>query len=272
MNPARDLPLLAAWRLCVPARALRPLARGDHGPLRPWLAQESALRLAEARRDAYLDLASLEQLGARIVTPDDADWPAGFAELRDPPAFLSVRGSLPTSGIAIVGARDADERTCAFARELAFRLRRPVISGLARGIDAAAHRGALDAGLPTVAYVGSGLARTFPPEHDALAEAIVAGGGALASEYSPQTNANAWSLKRRDRLQAAHAAAVVLIVSDAAGGAMHTLRLARELGRPRFALDVEATGNVQALADGALPVSGNVDAVLSLMDSVLGCL
>ncbi len=271
MNPARDLPLLAAWRLLVPARPLRALARGDHAPLRVWLAQESALRLAEARRDAYLDLAALEQLGARIVTPDDPDWPAGFADLRDPPAFLSVRGRLPPGGVAVVGARDADERACAFARELAAGLRRPVISGLAQGIDAAAHRGALDAHAATVAYIGNGLARTFPPEHEALAEAIVAGGGALAAESSPQSRATAWSLKRRDRLQAAHAAAVVLVVSDVAGGAMHTLRSARELGRPRFVLDVEASGNAQALADGARPVNWNVAEVITLIDSVLDC-
>ena len=271
MNPARDLPLLAAWRLSVPARALRSLARGDHAALRTWLAQESALRLAEARRDAYLDLAALEHLGARIVTPDDADWPAGFADLRDPPAFLSVRGSLPPSGIAVIGARDADARACAFARELAMRLRRPVISGLAHGIDAAAHRGALDAGVPTVAYTGSGLARTFPAEHAELAEEIVAAGGALVAESSPQFAATAWSLKRRDRLQAAHAAAVVLVVSDAAGGAMHTMRFGREMGRPRFALDVESSGNVKALQDGARPVGWNVDAVVTQIDSVLGC-
>jgi DNA processing protein len=255
----------------VPARPLRALARGDHAPLRAWLAQESALRLAEARRDAYLDLATLEALRARIVTPDDADWPAGFADLRDPPAFLSVRGPLPPTGIAIVGARDADERACAFARELAARAGRPVISGLARGIDAAAHRGAHDANVPTVAYVGSGLARTFPPEHAELAEAIVAAGGAVAAESSPQSGVTAWSLKRRDRLQAAHAAAVVLVVSGASGGAMHTMRFARKLGRPRFALDVEASGNAQALADGARPLAWNVGDVITLIDSALAC-
>jgi DNA processing protein len=254
LNPARDLPLLAAWRLRVPAHALRPLARGDHAPLRAWLGQESALRLAEARRDAHLDLAALERLGARIVTPDDADWPRGFDDLRDPPAFLTVRGTLPAGGVAIVGARDADEGACAFAHALATRLGRAVISGLARGIDAAAHRGALDASLATVAYVGTGLARTFPPEHAELAETIVARGGAVAAERPPHDAASDWSLMRRDRLQAAHAAAVVLVVSDDAGGAMHTLRRARELGRARFALDTDASGNRAVLADGAVPL------------------
>ena len=202
----------------------------------------------------------------RIITPDDDEWPEGLRELRDPPPFLTVRGVLPAGGIAIVGARDADDEACAFARALAASLGRPVISGLARGIDAAAHCGALDVGSPTVAYVGTGLARTFPPEHAELAEAIVARGGALASERSnPDDDATECSLMRRDRLQAAHAEAVVLIVSDLAGGAMHTLRFARELGRRRFVLDERASGNRAALADGALLLPRDVDAASRIL-------
>ncbi len=283
MDPARDLPLLAALRLRVPARMRRALAGGDHAPLRKWLAAESAWRLAEARRDARLDLAALEALGARIVTPTDADWPAGFADLRDPPAFLTVRGTLPhgggtlphgahgtlsCGGIAVIGARDAGDEACRFARALAARLERPIVAGLAAGIDAAAHRGALDAGTPTVAYVGSGLARV---EDEALADAIVAGGGAVASEYGPDAAATAWTRKRRDRLQAAHAGAVVLIVSDAEGGAMQTMRFARDLGRPRFALAAEvggnriaeASGNRIATADGAAALPWEVNAAVA---------
>ncbi len=269
MDPARDLPLLAAWRLRVPSRALRPLARGDHAPLRAWLQSESALRLAEARRDAREDLALLERLGARLVTPVDPGWPPGFADLRDPPAFLAVRGTLAGRGVAIVGARDADDEACAFAHELAIRLGRTVVSGLARGIDAAAHRGALEARLPTIAYVGTGIARTYPPEHEALAEAIVAGGGALATENAPHDRATSWSLMRRDRLQAAHAAAVVLVVSDADGGAMHTMRFAEKLGRPRFALDRGASGNAAALAAGALPLPQDAEAAAERIASIV---
>lgn len=273
VNRARDLPLLAAWRLRVPSRALRPLARGDHGPLRSWLQSESALRLAEARRDANEDLVLLERLGARLVTPDDAEWPRGFDDLRDPPAFMAVRGAPlgggPPDAVAIVGARDADEPACEFAYELAMRLGRTVVSGLARGIDAAAHRGALAANLSTVAYVGTGIALTYPPEHEALAEAIVVRGGTLTSESAPHDRATTWSLTRRDRLQAAHAAAVVLIQSDASGGAMHTLRFARELGRLRFALEDEASGNAAALAAGALPLPRSADEAASRILSVL---
>jgi DNA processing protein len=131
---------------------------------------------------------------------------------------------------------------------------------LARGVDAAAHRGALAAGLPQVAYVGTGIARTYPPEHAELADAIVAGGGAVASERLPDENVSRWALTQRDRLQAAHAAAVVLIESDVGGGAMHTLRFARQLGRPRFACISGASGNTAALADGAIPLGADVEA------------
>jgi DNA processing protein len=78
----------------------------------------------------------------------------------------------------------------------------------------------LDAGVQTVAYVGTGIARTLPPEHAELAGAIVGAGGALAAERAPQDGVTRWSLVRRDRLQAAHAGATVLVVSDADGGAM----------------------------------------------------
>jgi len=263
------LPLLAAWRLGVPLRPLRALALDDHAPLRVWLAAESALRLAEARRDAHADLATLEALGARLVTPDDSDWPAGFADLLDPPAFLAVRGPLPPRGVAIVGAREADDRSCAFAHDLAARLGQPIISGLARGIDAAAHRGAIAAGVSTVAYLGTGIARTYPPEHAELGEAIVGAGGALAAERAPHDEVTRWSLMRRDRLQAAHAAATVLIVSEADGGAMHTMTFARACGRPRFALEGDASGNAAALRDGAQRLPWDVGDAASRILAVL---
>jgi DNA processing protein len=193
----------------------------------------------------------LAALGVRIVVPSDDDWPAGFADLREAPASLTVRGALARGGIAVVGARDADARACAFARAFAASLHAPIIAGLAPGIDTAAHHGALDAAMPTVAYVAGGLARL---EDAALAEAIVSAGGAVASEYGPTASATVWSRMRRDRLQAAHADAVVLVVSDAAGGAMHTLCYARAAGRPCFACTSEASGNALALANGARPL------------------
>ena len=150
------------------------------------------------------------------------------------------------------------ERDHAAARALAGLAPGPIVSGLALGIDAAAHEGALAAGTPTLAYVGNGLASTYPPEHRELAERIVAAGGALVSEALPDEPVTKWSLVRRDRLQAAHAVAVVLVQSELAGGAMHALAAARRLGRPRFAFEPRAAetfgGNARALSEGARPL------------------
>ncbi len=260
MPPPSHLVLLAAAFLRVPGRRLRALARGDDAALRDWIANESATRLAEARRDARAAFAQLGELGARLVSLGDSEYPAGLRDLRDPPAFVTVRGTLPAQrgaaeGTAIVGTRTPDEESRRLAFALAGRSAPPIVSGLARGIDAAAHAGALAANRPTLAYVGSGLGSTYPPEHAELAERIVANGGALLSELLPGETVSRWSLVRRDRLQAAHAAAIVLVQSEAAGGALHALRAAKALGRPRFAVSPRDgsryAGNTIAIAEGA---------------------
>jgi DNA processing protein len=259
------LVLLAAALLRVPARRLRALALGDDAALRDWIANESATRLAEARRDARAAFARLEALGARVVSLAAPDYPPGLRELADPPAFLCVRGTLPRvpwrAGTAIVGTRTPDPAGLAAARTLGANLSGPVVSGLALGVDAAAHEGALDAGTPTFAYVGTGLGTTYPPEHADLEERIVAAGGAILSESLPGEPVTRWSLARRDRLQAAHAAALVLVQSEADGGAMHAVAAAKKLDRPRFAFEppggaaaagADYAGNARALADGAI--------------------
>jgi len=239
---------------------MRALALGDDGALRDWIANESATRLAEARRDAREALAKLESFEGRLVSLADPQYPAGLRDLRDPPAFVTVRGTLPPSGrwregTAIVGAHEADDEALLAARTLALRATPPIVSGLARGIDAAAHEGALHAGRATYAYVGTGLGTTYPPEHASLADRIVAAGGAILSEMLPDETVSRWSLVRRDRLQAAHAASLVLVASERDGGAMHALRTARMLGRPRFTMAPRAgtryDGNRVAIAEGA---------------------
>jgi DNA processing protein len=257
---SESLVLLAAACLRVPGRRLRALALGDEGSLRDWVANESATRLAEARRAAREALARLDALGARLVSLADRDYPVGLRDLRDPPAFLTVRGALPPisrfrEGTAIVGSRRAGDASLGAARTLAMRASPPIVSGLALGVDSAAHEGALAAGVATIAYVGTGLGRTYPVEHADLAERIVSGGGALLSELLPDENVTRWTLVRRDRLQAAHAAATVLVASESDGGAMHALRTARSLGRPRFTMEPLAgaayDGNRVAAAEGA---------------------
>ena len=204
------------------------------------------------------DFPRLASVGGRALQPSDAEYPAGLLDLEDRPAWLGVRGVIPPHGIAVVGSRDASAEACAFAGELVAALALPLVSGLARGIDAAAHGAAFARCLPQVAYVGTGLARTYPPEHVGLAERIVAAGGAIASEYAPDDEVTPQTLVQRDRLQAAHAIAVVLIETDLTGGAMHTMAFARRLDRGRFALDSLASGNRRALAEGAVRLPWNV--------------
>ena len=180
---------------------------------------------------------------------------------------LYVRGTLPAGGIAIIGSRTPPPEAARFAFQLAFALGEPIVSGLAPGIDVAAHRGALAAGTPTVAFVGYGFGCTEPPEHVMLEEAIINQGGAVASLLPEGTPASEESRIERDRLQAENARAVVLICSEIGGGAMHTMRFARELGRPRFAVAPPAecaeeapwAGNRKAIEDGATPLALHVD-------------
>ncbi len=180
---------------------------------------------------------------------------------------LYVRGTLPAGGIAIIGSRTPPPEAARFAFELAFGLGEPIVSGLAPGIDAAAHRGALAGGTPTVAFVGYGFGCTEPLEHVALEEAIINQGGAVASLLPEGTPASEESRVERDRLQAENARVVVLICSEIGGGAMHTMRFARDLGRPRFAVAPPAqsaeeaawAGNRKALEDGATPLAFYVD-------------
>jgi len=261
-----QLALLIAAYMHVPARRLRSLARGEDPSLKEWLESDPGRRVAHARRQAREAAHALAALGASLVTIADVRYPEGLRDLDDPPAFLTVRGNLPSRGIAIIGTRTPPEAARLFAREFSGRIGEPVVSGLALGIDAAAHRGALDARIPTIAYVGTGLGATYPPEHRALEEEIVLSGGAIVSERLPGEAATKSTLAHRDRLQAAHARAVVLIASETDGGAMLTMRYARQLGRPRFAIaaygDRCYAGNAQAHADGARVLPFDVERAL----------
>jgi len=137
---------------------------------------------------------------------------------------------------------------------------------LAPGIDVAAHRGALAANQPTVAFVAYGFGRTDPPEHAELEAEILAAGGAVATLLPPGTRVTDASRIARDRLQAEHSRAVVLVCTELDGGAMHTMRFARELGRPRFAVEPpleaadapEWAGNAECIREGASPIPFDV--------------
>lgn len=200
-----------------------------------WEAADGAARLDAARAAR-----ELERLGARALRPGEAGYPAGLRDLRDPPRVLFVRGELPVTGgaVAIVGSRAASPygiaRAGVLAADLA-RLGHTVVSGLARGVDAAAHRGALDGGGRSVAILPGGLDAVTPRHHAALAESLCARGG-LASELASGPPPHPWTFLERNRIIAALAAVTVVVEAAVRSGALATAAAARRLRRPVLAV------------------------------------
>jgi DNA processing protein len=176
-------------------------------------------------------------------------YPPPLARIPGPPPALYVKGdprALLGPCVAVVGTRGASAagRRAAFAiGERLAGLGVCVVSGLALGIDGEAHGGALVAGGCTVAVLAHGLDRpAYPPAHAPLAGDIVAGGGALVSEYPDGTPVAGWRFVKRDRIQAALGLAVVLVESGERGGSFHALKAAKALGRPIFAVSSAGAG------------------------------
>ncbi|MBP7830039.1 MAG: DNA-processing protein DprA [Kiritimatiellae bacterium] len=192
-----------------------------------------------------LDPAAEEQkaqaLGARIVTPADAEYPEPLSKIYDPPLALYIRGTLEKTdrhAIAMVGTRHATHYGLSVADKLAYQLGKvgfTVVSGLARGIDTAAHRGALKAGGRTIAVIGSALDRLYPPENEKLAEEIVQH-GAVISEYTLGREPDRTTFPYRNRVISGLSMGVVVVEAGATSGALHTVDQALEQGRTVFAV------------------------------------
>ncbi|MCA9131561.1 MAG: DNA-processing protein DprA [Planctomycetales bacterium] len=238
------------------------------------------LRSNEFRQAALRVVAECEQLGIRIVLPDDGEFPRLLREIPDPPSVLYVRGALQPSdalAVAIVGTRGASQygRSQAerFARSLAL-AGMTIVSGLARGIDAAAHRGALEAGGRTIAVLSSGLADIYPPQHQQLAEDIAAQ-GALLSEMPPGTKPKKGMFPHRNRLISGLTLGTLVIEAGERSGALITARLAGEQGREVFALpglvtSPRAAGCHQLIRDGGQLLRGPEDVLEALGPLVEG--
>lgn len=185
----------------------------------------------------------LAQPGFHLLTLADSAYPSQLLDSNDPPLLLYVRGNpqcLQQPSVAIVGARSATEggkdNARAFARHLAGR-GWAVVSGLARGIDAAAHEGALQSGGPgaTMAVLACGLDIAYPRQHAALMDQIAAT-GAVVSEYAPGTPAQPFRFPERNRIVAALARGVLVVEAAVQSGSLVTARLALECGREVFAI------------------------------------
>ncbi len=186
-------------------------------------------------------LRRLVEVDARMAVAGEEDYPASLLDLADPPVALFVRGSALVSlgpGVAVVGARNCSalgaEVAEGFGRGLAA-AGLCVLSGGARGIDRAAHRGALAAGGGTVAVLGSGIDVAYPTRNRSLLDRIVRA-GAVVSEYPPGVPAQPYRFPARNRIVAAMAEAVLVVEGAAGSGSLITADHALDLGRPVFAV------------------------------------
>ncbi len=197
--------------------------------------------------------------GARLLLPGDEGVDALLAPLPYPVA-LWVRGTLPPPGprVAVVGSRSASARGRARARAWAKALTAAgvaVLSGLARGVDGAAHEGALAAGA-TWGVLGSGLDQPYPPEHRPLMDRIVAAGGGVLTPFPPEAPPRKWHFPRRNWLLAAWTEGVLVIEARQQSGSLVTARLALDLGKelwvcPGSPEDPSAEGPNALLREGA---------------------
>ena len=179
--------------------------------------------------------------GVRLITIVDEDYPENLKLIFNRPPFIWVRGRLEARklrAIAVVGTRQATEEGRAAAAGLARGLAQAnvtVLSGLARGIDTAAHAAALDAGGTTVAVIGTGiLAPVYPPENDELARRIVDSGGAVVSQFWPEAPPQKINFPRRNVVMSGMAAGTVVVEAAATSGAKMQARLALEHGKRLF--------------------------------------
>jgi DNA processing protein len=223
-------------------------------------------------------LAELAGRGSRWVPRSDAAYPARLRTIHDPPLGLFVRGGadldlLSAPCVAVVGARACSPYGAAVAAELGRGLARAgvvVVSGLARGIDGAAHRGALEAGA-TVAVLGCGVDRDYPRAHRTLAAAI-AERGLILSEYPPGVEPAPWRFPARNRIVAGLCDATVVVEARERSGALITADLALDEGREVLSVPGEITsllskGTNHLLRLGAIPVTclGDVLAVVGIV-------
>lgn len=225
-----------------------------------------------ARADAEAELERAHRFGGRVLVVGESTYPRALAALEAPPPLLNVKGDLdlllrPILGI--VGSRQCSAAGAKLARQFGTELGRAgfiIVSGLARGIDAAAHEGALDTG--TVAVLAGGLDTVYPPEHEALQQAI-GERGCLVSEmpfgFSPRGN----DFPRRNRIISGLSMGVLVVEAARRSGSLSTARLAAEQGREVFAvpghpLDPRAEGTNKLLKSGATLVTETPD-VLSML-------
>jgi len=227
----------SAWK--APPSQLRALG----------LHENLVRRMMDVRRDVDLDqlLDNIREQGVHVLTWEDDGYPEPLRDIPQSPPVIYVRGAITgedTGGVAVVGTR----RYTSYGQQVAEEVARylalqgmTVISGLARGIDGIAHRAALEAGGRTIAVLGSGLDRVYPPEHRKLA-AKIAGSGAVVSDYPLGTPPEGQNFPPRNRIISGLSQAIVVVEAGRRSGALITAKYAADQGREVFAVP----GNIYA--------------------------
>ncbi len=241
------------------------------------LSKNLVERFLKARSDVDLD-ALWDEIAAkniRVMTWDDADYPARLREIAQPPPILYLRGDFLEEdawAVAIVGTRRVTSYGRQVTEEIATFLAQngvTVVSGLARGVDGIAHQAALNAGGRNLAVLGSGVDRIYPPEHRNLAEAII-GSGAILSDYPPNTPPEASNFPSRNRIISGLSMGTIVIEAGETSGALITANFSVEQGREVFAVPgnifaPQSKGPNKLLQQGAHPLLKPRD-ILDVLD------
>jgi DNA processing protein len=208
------------------------IGRETAGILRDW----------EQHADLSAERERMEKAGYSVLTDQDESWPENLRHMHDAPLLLYVWGKVKPrdkSAIGVVGSRRATAYGLTCAKKLSFQLAHAgvtVLSGLARGIDTAAHEGAVAAKGRTIAIIGSGLGRLYPPENKALCERIAAGQGAVVSEFPILTEPDKQTFPQRNRIVSGWSQGILVVEAPAWSGALITANNAAEQGRPVYAV------------------------------------
>jgi DNA processing protein len=228
---------------------------------------------AEDRRHTRSASSELRRLGARAIVPSDAEYPDELTEIAAPPPLLFVRGERLDELrpiVAIIGARACTAGAARFAERLGDAFASAgfaVVSGLARGIDAAAHKGALAAG-KTIAVLGTGIDVCYPPEHGDLAEQIVAD-GAIVSEFAPGIGPRRWHFPSRNRIISGLSCALIVVEAGVGSGALITAGFALDQGRHVLACTTgpenPAGAGVRKMIEDGAPVIVDVDQAVQMV-------
>jgi DNA processing protein len=246
----------------------------------PEVGREIINKICEQRTrlDPVREVARAAELEARIITPVDAEYPRPLIEIYDPPLAMYVQGTLESRdrhAIAVVGSRHTTHYGLECAERLAQQLAQngfTVVSGLARGIDTAAHQGALKGQGRTLAILGGALDQFYPPENRALGQAI-AHQGAVLSEFLLGREPDRTTFPMRNRIISGLALGVLVVEADLTSGAMITARQALEQGRAVFAvpgrIDTPTSTGPHALIKGGAKLVANVEDILEEFQNLL---